>query len=375
MKITIIQGAFFPVPPIMGGAVEKLWYGLGREFARAGHEVTHISRRHLELPDQENNGGVNYLRVKGEHSTNNIPLLKLRDFFYTRRVLPLLPQADILISNTFWLPLLLSDPSRGKVIISVERMPKGQMRFYGRASIFRACSTVVADAVRAELLPEDKRVRMIPNPLPHRVESSIHLSRKQPIILYVGRIHPKKGIELLLRAAMNLPSPWKVVIVGPHDEARGGGGEAYLEKLKSMVGKATVEFRGPIFNDEKLISFYEEASLFAYPSVDGAGEAMPIAPLEAMAQGCVPIVSALDCFADFVSDGVNGLVFDHHASDPVAALHEEIARLCSDPALRERLALRAMEVRHSHSLGGIAEKFLHLFSGIVSMKFKDSISE
>jgi hypothetical protein len=27
MKITIIQGAFLPVPPLLGGGVEKMWFG------------------------------------------------------------------------------------------------------------------------------------------------------------------------------------------------------------------------------------------------------------------------------------------------------------------------------------------------------------
>ena len=33
MNITIVQGAFKPVPPVTGGSVEKLWFDLGREFA------------------------------------------------------------------------------------------------------------------------------------------------------------------------------------------------------------------------------------------------------------------------------------------------------------------------------------------------------
>ncbi len=50
MRITIVLGAFFPVPPIMGGAVEKVWFALGQEFARRGHEVVQISRTHSTLP-------------------------------------------------------------------------------------------------------------------------------------------------------------------------------------------------------------------------------------------------------------------------------------------------------------------------------------
>ena len=32
MKITIVLGAFLPVPPVMGGAIEKSWFTLAQEF-------------------------------------------------------------------------------------------------------------------------------------------------------------------------------------------------------------------------------------------------------------------------------------------------------------------------------------------------------
>ena len=65
MKITIVQGAFLPVPPIMGGAVEKVWLRLGQEFAAAGHEVVHVSRTHPQLPTEERIEGVRHVRVRG----------------------------------------------------------------------------------------------------------------------------------------------------------------------------------------------------------------------------------------------------------------------------------------------------------------------
>ena len=65
MKITIVMGAFLPVPPIMGGAVEKVWLALGQEFARAGHEVVQISRAVPQLPAAEMIEGVRHIRVPG----------------------------------------------------------------------------------------------------------------------------------------------------------------------------------------------------------------------------------------------------------------------------------------------------------------------
>jgi hypothetical protein len=49
VKINILQGAFLPVPPIKGGAIEAVWFLLGQEFAKHGHEVTHISCTHKGL--------------------------------------------------------------------------------------------------------------------------------------------------------------------------------------------------------------------------------------------------------------------------------------------------------------------------------------
>ena len=37
MRITIAQGAFLPVPPKRGGAIEKAFHALAREFAANGH--------------------------------------------------------------------------------------------------------------------------------------------------------------------------------------------------------------------------------------------------------------------------------------------------------------------------------------------------
>ena len=37
MKITIVLGAFLPVPPVIGGAIEKSWFALAQEFVSRNH--------------------------------------------------------------------------------------------------------------------------------------------------------------------------------------------------------------------------------------------------------------------------------------------------------------------------------------------------
>ena len=63
MKINILQGAFLPVPPSKGGAIEAAWHSLGREFAKRGHEVTHVSSMAPDLPNEETVGDVKYTRA------------------------------------------------------------------------------------------------------------------------------------------------------------------------------------------------------------------------------------------------------------------------------------------------------------------------
>ena len=81
--------------------------------------------------------------------------------------------------------------------------------------------------------------------------------------------------------------------------------------------------------------------VFCYPSVAERGETFGVAVAEAMAAGCAPVVSALDCFRELVRDGDTGLVFDHRAPDAPSRLAEAMAGLVRDSDARAAMAARA----------------------------------
>src|SRR4051812_32423187 len=125
MKITIVQGAFFPVPPLLGGAVEKMWYGLAKEFVKQGHEVDYISKSYKGLSNNENDEGINHVRVKGYKTPSSGVILKALDLLYTLRAIgKISKKTDVIVSNTFWLPIFLSKKQKKKCMIDVARMPK-----------------------------------------------------------------------------------------------------------------------------------------------------------------------------------------------------------------------------------------------------------
>ena len=373
MKITILQGAFLPVPPRMGGAVEKMWFLLGQKFFARGHAVTHISRRWENLPDNEQIQGVEHIRVAGYDTPTSLLFLKLLDAFYTLRAIKSIPKdADIIVTNTFLAPIIVPLFRRAKVYVDVARVPKGQMRFYNNASRLRANSTPVADAIRAEL-PETRypQVSMVPNPLPYEAtkleEARLNdLTSKSRSILFCGRVHPEKGLELLARAANALPEGWILTIVGPWKTAEGGGGEDYFQSLKAVFDESKVQFLEPIYDINKLNLLYKKASIFVYPSVAEKGETFGLAPLEAMAWGAVPIVSDLACFKDFIFHNKNGLIFNHRAQDASEQLMQSTLQLIEDDAIRSRLGKEALKVRVSHSPDSIAALFLVDFEKLLS---------
>ncbi|PYL93423.1 MAG: hypothetical protein DMF14_00600, partial [Verrucomicrobia bacterium] len=200
MKITIVLGAFLPIPPVMGGAIEKSWFALAQEFVSRNHDVTIISRALPQFARHEIVDGVRHIRVCGFDTPRSLLWLKILDLFYSWRVRRILPAADILVTNTFWSPLLARDSSRGKIYVHVGRYPKGQMRFYRKAARLQAPSSAVAEAIKGEAPSSARKVIVIPYPRPQMIsaEAPLPLEARAKIVLYVGRVHREKGVHLLV---------------------------------------------------------------------------------------------------------------------------------------------------------------------------------
>src|SRR5436853_7105396 len=122
MNISIVTGPSFPVPPLWGGAIPRLWQGLAEEFAVSGHHVTILCCSFPGQPEQEVINSVNYVRRGGFLQSRSITLDLLKDLVYAIGLTPKLPRADILVINDFWLPVFASFRSgAGAVVINVNR--------------------------------------------------------------------------------------------------------------------------------------------------------------------------------------------------------------------------------------------------------------
>jgi glycosyltransferase involved in cell wall biosynthesis len=374
MKITIVLGAFLPVPPVMGGAIEKSWLALAQEFVRHKHDVTIISRALPQFARHEIVDGVRHHRLHGFNAPRSLLWLKILDLLYSLRVRRILPAANILVTNTFWLPLLLRDSSRGRIYVHVGRYPKGQMRLYGRVARLQTPSSDVADAIKDEAPSAAHKVVAIPYPGPQIISAGAPppLAARAKIILYVGRVHPEKGVHVLVEAFARLRSgefaDWKLIIVGSTDSREGGGGETYLRQLRqsAAIARDRVVFRGPIFDSAVLEEEFRAARIFAYPSLAARGETFGLAPLEAMTHGCAVLVSNLGCFHDFVLANETGFVFELDAPNPADSLVVAFRDALSDPVRLERIARAGQLKSEEFSRARVADKFLIDFENLIS---------
>lgn len=355
MRITIVMGFFLPIPPLAGGATEKIWFRLGALMAAAGHDITIVSRRWPGLPDSETAGRLTHIRVPGMPHTASLARNLLLDFLWSLRVVRCLPPGDVVVCNTVSLPVYLRRvrPSAGRVAVVLGRMPKGQVRFYGGVDLILATGPSVAERALAENLRLASRTRVFPNPIdwPRHSGASRQSTSSTPLTIgFVGRIHPEKGLDLLLAACAHLVTtrpdlpPWRIQLVGPWTVPQGGGGERYRDALLSAHASPLgdrLTFTGPEFDAERLAQHYGAMDVFCYPSLADQGETFGISVAEAMAAGAVPVVSGLVCFRELIRDGDTGLVFDHRAPDASHRLADALARLLLDSTLRRTIAARA----------------------------------
>lgn len=76
------------------------------------------------------------------------------------------------------------------------------------------------------------------------------MEARAKIVLYVGRVHPEKGVHVLVEAFARLRRgefvDWKLIIVGSTDSREGEGGDAYLRQLRqsAAVARERVVFAG-----------------------------------------------------------------------------------------------------------------------------------
>ena len=182
----------------------------------------------------------------------------------------------------------------------------------------------------------------------------------QKFILFVGTIQPRKNIEVLIRAYLELQKEKKyldmeIVFAG----RKGWLYDELMSSLRENPIKNKIRFIGKV-TDEVLIHLYHLANIFAYPSdYDGFG----LVPLEAMAAGTPVITSNISSIPEVVGEAAIKV----NPRD-AKAITKAIKMLYNDNDLYQRLVLKGPEQSRLFNVERQVKGYKNLYSELLSNK-------
>src|SRR2546422_2513917 len=182
-----------------------------------------------------------------------------------------------------------------------------------------------------------------------------------PVLLWVGRIAPIKGLDTLLDAIARLRAAGTalslLIVGGEADEPRNGHEVALRERLERLGLGTAGRFVGPLPQDV-LPTYYVAAAVTLLPSFY---EAFGMVALEAMACGSPVVASRVGGLQTTVRDGETGLLVAE--GDP-CALAETITRVLADGALHWRLGREGRRWAMQHRWPCVAEAVCRGYAGL-----------
>jgi N-acetyl-alpha-D-glucosaminyl L-malate synthase BshA len=177
------------------------------------------------------------------------------------------------------------------------------------------------------------------------------------VILYLGRLHPKKSPEDMVKAfpkiVQKIPNA-KLVIAGKGSE------KAKLEKLvEELKLQGKVIFTGFVSENEKW-GLLKRCDVFVLPSIV---EAFGIALIEAMACGKPVIATNVGPFPEIIKDGETGILIPVHSPSDLA---DAVINLAQDPEKRMFIGKKAKkEVENRFDIRKIAKDYLKIYDEVL----------
>lgn len=207
-----------------------------------------------------------------------------------------------------------------------------------------------------------RQVEVIPNAVDLPDECSSATGAKMALphrkILFAGRLHPKKGVDMLIRAFMSadLSHDWQLVITGPAEVPE------YLAGLEKIVENkragSVVEFTGPLYG-AALDRMYRSAWVVAVPSLS---EVVGMVNLEAAARNTPSITTVTTGLGDWEQGG--GLLVKPEEYAIRAALAEACSWSIEERLDRGRKSRMLVETRYSARVTG--RQWLELYQGLAA---------
>jgi glycosyltransferase involved in cell wall biosynthesis len=385
---------YFPPAYAFGGPV-RVAYSISKELAKRGHNVT-VYTTDAENPSERLKVtpvmGVDGIDV---HYMRNLSLIPIRasNLFFPPEVAFIskseLMKFDVIHLHEFTtfqnvvisyyarkigIPYVLQP--HGSIAVSERKRRKMLFNIlFGRNIIRHAAQLIALTETEKAIFRcfgvSDDKIRIIPNgidlsdycslPPEGSFKRTFKIRDYEKIILYQGRIHQTKGIDLLIKAFAYMINVRKcrnikLVIAGPDD--------GYLSSIKSLVYSSNISesvvFTGFIETKMKTAALVD-ASVFVTPSFYG----FPMTFLEACAVGTPIITTTLGDKLEWINDNVGYVIEPNYEK-----LAKTIEMILTNVDLRKKLSQNCKKVASSNfSSDTFVDKIEQLYSQSINSHF------
>jgi glycosyltransferase involved in cell wall biosynthesis len=182
------------------------------------------------------------------------------------------------------------------------------------------------------------------------------------LILFVGSIDKRKGVDILVKAVKNVNEEFQLLIVGPKIDSRF---YSYIEKLIGDDSKIKVL---DYVSKKNLIVLYNLADIFVLPSLS---EGLPLVLLEAMAARTPCIASDIMGSNEVVEHNKTGFLFP---KGDVNSLTGYLAELLGDKDLRKYMGDNAQKVvKEKYDWDVIVKNNIEIYKEILRGGYREGI--
>ena len=354
MKILMLTWEY---PPRIVGGIARVVHDLSKRLIKDGHEVTVITYRDGNVPEYENDKGVEVYRVDNYmiHPNNFIDWIMQLNFNMIAKATEVINKEggfDVIHAHD-WLVTYAAKSLKQSfnlpMVATIHATEAGRnsgihddtQRYINDTEwllTYEATEVIVnSNYMKGHVqglfgLPFDK-ISVIPNGINLNnftgIDRDYDFRRRfamdnEKIILYVGRLVYEKGVQHLISAMPKILENYhdsKLVIAG-----KGGMIDELKSQVDSMGLSNKVYFTGYL-NQKEVQKMYKCADVAVFPSTY---EPFGIVALEAMLAGIPTVVSDIGGLNEIVEHGVNGM--KSYTGNP-NSIADSVLSLLFDPQL------------------------------------------